>query len=116
MHMVAARLSCQSGMVGTVWANSCPDCMDRLRKCYSHLLGVSFLAGKATWALSGCSTTGSADYCMVVNEWVWLKSRVCLLSGLGFSFGVRAWTEMDIQCVKGMYRLKLVSSEKNLKG
>ena len=34
-------------------------------------------------------------------------------SGLGFSFGVRAWTEMEIWCVKGMYRLKLVSSEKN---
>ena len=26
--------------------------------------------------------------------------------------GVRAWTEMKIRCVKGMYRLKLVSSEK----
>ena len=39
-------------------------------------------------------------------------------SGLGFSFGVRVWTEMEIQCVKGMCRLKLVSSEKNsgLKG
>ena len=35
-------------------------------------------------------------------------------SGVGFSFGVRAWTEMEIQCVKGMYRLKVVSSEKGL--
>ena len=26
-------------------------------------------------------------------------------SGLGLSFGVRAWTEMEIRCVKGMYRL-----------
>ena len=36
-------------------------------------------------------------------------------SGLGFSFGVRAWTEMETRCVKGMYRL---TSEKNegLKG
>ena len=34
-------------------------------------------------------------------------------SGPRFSFGVRAWTEMEIQCVKGMYRLKLVSSENN---
>ena len=34
-------------------------------------------------------------------------------SGLRFSFGVRAWTEMEIRCVKGMYRLKLVSSENN---
>ena len=23
-------------------------------------------------------------------------------SGLGFSFGVRAWTEIEIQCVKGI--------------
>ena len=30
MHMVVARLSCQSAMVGTMWANSCPGCMDRL--------------------------------------------------------------------------------------
>ena len=34
-------------------------------------------------------------------------------SGLRFSFGVRAWTEMEIRCVKGMYRLKLVSCESN---
>ena len=34
-------------------------------------------------------------------------------SGLGFSFGVRDWTEMEIRCVKGMQRLKLVSSENN---
>ena len=33
-------------------------------------------------------------------------------SGLGFSFGVRAWTEIEIWCVKGMFMLKLVSSEK----
>ena len=35
-------------------------------------------------------------------------------SGVGFSFGVRAWTEVKIWCVKGMYRLKLISSEKYL--
>ena len=34
-------------------------------------------------------------------------------SGLRFSFGAGAWTEMEIQCVKGMHRLKLVSNEKN---
>ena len=32
-------------------------------------------------------------------------------SVLGFSFRVRAWIEMEIWCVKGMYRLK-----KNFKG
>ena len=41
----------------------------------------------------------------------------CLLakagSGVGLSFGVRALTEMEIRCVKGMLRLKLISSEKN---
>ena len=40
----------------------------------------------------------------------------CLLakagSRVGFSFGVRAWTEVEIWCIKGMYRLKLISSEK----
>ena len=36
-------------------------------------------------------------------------------SGVAFSFGVRTWTEMEIQCVKGMHRLKLTSSEKNLR-
>ena len=34
-------------------------------------------------------------------------------STVGFSFGVRAWTEMEIWCVKGMYRLKLITSENN---
>ena len=61
MHMVAARLGCQSAMVGTGWANSCRGCMDRLRKCYSHLVGGSFLAGKVAWTLSGCITAKSAD-------------------------------------------------------
>ena len=112
MYMVAARLGSQSAMVGTRWANSCPGCMDRLRKRHSHLVGGSFLAGKVAWALSGCLTIKSADYCMLITEWAWLRSRVCLLR-LGFSFGVRAWTEMEIRCVKVMYRLKLVSSEKN---
>ena len=34
---------------------------------YSYLVGGSFLARKAAWALSGCLTTDSADYCMLVN-------------------------------------------------
>ena len=79
MHMVAAQLGCQSAMVETGLANSCPGCMDRLTKRYSYLVGDSFLAGKAAWALSGCMTTESADYCMLVNEWAWSRSRVCLL-------------------------------------
>lgn len=47
MCMVAARLGCESIILGTKWANSCLGCMDRLRKRYSHLVGGSFLAGKA---------------------------------------------------------------------
>ena len=57
-----------------------PGCMNRLRKRYSHLLGGSFLARKASWAPSWCLPTESADYCMFVNEWAWLRSQVCLLS------------------------------------
>ena len=30
MHMVAAGLGSESAMIGTVWANSCPGCTDRL--------------------------------------------------------------------------------------
>ena len=31
----------------------------------------------------------------------------------GFEHEVKDWTEMEIQCVIGMYRLKLISSENN---
>ena len=73
---LGTRLGCQSAMVWTGWDNSCPGCMDRLRKRYSHLVGGSFLAGKVAWTLSGCMTTKSAKYCMLVNEWAWSRSRV----------------------------------------
>ena len=79
IHMMTARPGCQSVMVGTGWANFHPGCMDRLRKRYSHLVRGSFLAWKAAWALRGCIATESADHCMVVNEWAWSWSRVCLL-------------------------------------
>lgn len=45
-----------------------------LRKCYSHLVGDSFLAGKAAWVVNGYLLTENADYCMLVNEWQWLRS------------------------------------------
>ena len=54
--------------------------MDGHRKCYSHLLGSSFLAGKVASTLSGYLPTENADYCMLINECAWLRSRVCLLS------------------------------------
>ena len=54
MHTATARLGCRRTVAGAGWANSCPGCMSRLRKRYSHLLGGSFLAGKVSWAQSGC--------------------------------------------------------------
>ena len=74
VHMAAARLGCKRTMVGTGWANSRPGCMNALRKCYCHLSGGSFLAEKASLALSGCLPIESADYCMLVNEWAYLVS------------------------------------------
>ena len=79
MHMAAARLGCKKTMVGTGWANFRPGCMSKLRKCYSHPSGGSFLAEKAFWALRRCLPIESADYYMLVNEWAGLTSRVCLL-------------------------------------
>ena len=70
MHMVPAVLGCKSAIVGTGWANSCPGCMDRLRKCYSHLVGDWFLAEKAAWVLSRYLTTKSAYDCMLIDKWV----------------------------------------------
>ena len=75
MHVVAARLGFEKAMVGTRRATSCPDCMNRLRKHYSHLAEGWFLARKAVWALSGCMAANSADYYMLVNELVWSKPR-----------------------------------------
>ena len=77
--MVAARLGFEKAMVGTWRSTPRPDCMDRLRKHYSHLVEGWFLARKAAWSLSGCIAADSADYCMLINEWVWSKSRDCLL-------------------------------------
>jgi len=45
---------------------------------------------------------------MLVNEWVWSKSRHCLLRPEVDMGAFRAWTEMEIRCVKGMCGLKVV--------
>ena len=79
VHMAAARLGCKSNMVSTRWTNSRSSRINRLRKHYSHLLGGSLLAGKAAWGFSGCLPTENADYCTLVNEWVWLSLRVRLI-------------------------------------
>ena len=111
VHMVAARLGVEKAMVGSGRATPRPDCMDRLRKHYSHFAEGCFLARKAAWSLSGCMATDSADYYMLVSEWVCSQSRYCLLKA---SFEVRSWMEMEIRCIKGMCGLKVVRSEKNL--
>ena len=46
IHMVAARLGFERAMVRAGWATSCHDCMNRLRKHYSHLVEGWFLARK----------------------------------------------------------------------
>ena len=76
VHMVAARLAFEKAVVSTGRATPSPDCMDRLRKHYSHLAEDSFLAALA---LSRCMATNSADYYVLI-EWGWSKSRDCLLS------------------------------------
>ena len=38
-----------------------------------------FISGRERWNLSRCLTTKSADYCVLVNEWAWLRSQVCSL-------------------------------------
>ena len=68
VHMAVVRFDCKSNMVGTGLANSRPGCMSRLRKRCSYFLGGLFLAGKASWAPSGCLPTESAGYCILVNE------------------------------------------------
>ena len=65
--------------------------------------------------LSGCLPTESADYCMLINEWAWLWTRVYIKpeSALEFIFGVRGPREMKIWCITGMCMLKVVSCETN---
>jgi len=40
--------------------------------------------------------TESADYCMLVNEWAGTSLLLKAGCGHGCSFGVRAWTGMEI--------------------
>ena len=66
MRVAAARLGLRA-MVGTSWASFHICCMNRLRKCYPHHLGGSFLVGKASLALNGCLPSEDADYCMLMS-------------------------------------------------
>ena len=68
------------------------------------------MARKAAWALSECMTTESADYCMLSTEWEWLRSQVSLIMLEVDQF----WSQsLKILCIKSMFMLKVVSSEKN---
>ena len=58
--------------------HSHPGCINRLRKHYSHLVGVHFWQRKASWVLSRHLPIENAGHCMLVNEWVRLNSQVCL--------------------------------------
>ena len=114
-HCTLCRVTCtwwlldffERAMVGTRWAISRPDCMDRLRK---YLVEGWFPARKAAWALSGCMTSDSADHCMLINEWLWSKSQVCLLR-LELDMG-SVWSQCldrkGDKCVKGTYMLNVV--------
>ena len=66
--------------VKTPWLGPCGPILSLAAWTGLENATLTFLAGKAAWTLSGCLTTESADcICMFVNEWAWLKSRVCLL-------------------------------------
>ena len=69
MHIVAARFGFERAMVGTRFATSCPDCMDKLRKQYPHLIEGRFLARKAAWPLSSRMTT-NCNSITVYSSWL----------------------------------------------
>ena len=62
---------CKVVMVGTGWANFCPDCMNELAKCCSHLVGC-YLGRKGCLG-SEQVVAKNAEYYILVNKWVWLK-------------------------------------------
>ena len=73
-----------------------PKCMERLTKHYSHL--------------------DNQEYLLTIASSVGKVKVTSFFIKLGFGFGVRAWTEMEIWCIEGLLMLKVVLSEKNLKG
>ena len=78
MSGVTCRVTCtwwllwqavyRNALVGTGWANSCLGFTNVVRKCYSHLVGASFLVVKGVWAQNGCLLAVNADYCKFANE------------------------------------------------
>ena len=76
------------------WLHHTAHCAENIYFLCAGSVGGSFLAGKGSWALSGCLTTESADYCMPINEWAWLS-----LPGTGLILLSRTLTQ--IQGLKG---------------
>ena len=75
MHMVAARLGFEKAMV----PGGPPHTLTAWKGLENTTLTLQ--RARTAWSLSGCMATDSADYYVLVNtnEWVWSKSRDCLL-------------------------------------
>ena len=94
MHMVAARLGCERAMVGTWWLHGqvyktllspCRGLVSGREGCLGSKCGVwkLMILTIACSLMSGQVKVTS----LLIKGW----------SGHGFSFGVRAWTEMEIK-------------------
>ena len=110
MHMVGARLGFEKAMVGTGRATPCPDCMDRLRNTTLTLQRAGFWQERL---FGGCMATDSADYYMLVNEWMWSKSRDFLLRP-EVQFWSQSLDRNGDMLLEGMCGLKVVRSEKKI--
>lgn len=75
-HMATARLDYKEALVGPGWVPWLHELTQNklLSPCRS-----SFLTEEGVWVLNGCLLAKSAEYCMLVDEEVWLMSQVCLL-------------------------------------
>ena len=110
LHMLAVVAVCRNALVGTGWSNSCLVCTNRLRKHCSHLVGSSFLAVKVFSALNVCWPKMLTKQSSLMSRRGRVTSLLIIIaaSTLGFSFGVRARTEMKIWCIVGMHKVKMV--------
>ena len=83
VHMVAARLGCERAVVGTGWATSHPDCTNRLRKHYYHLVEGWFMARKATCLGSETTKIVLTIVCSLMNGLIKAGSGSVLEPELG---------------------------------
>ena len=98
--------------VGTEWANCHPGCLNRNRKCYSHLLGAYFWKGRLPGLWAGVCQPRMTTACSLVSGCVNFTSVLIEAeSAFGFSFWVRAQTEVRYGVLK---HAKVASSKKFL--